>query len=123
MVSMRSIFEYLWQNPYRVIGFVACCVILAVRTWRGRKKECKRLWDRVALPAMVCVIAFINPIPSILLDCSGVDFNCGRVGFIAGRNQKELYKIRSGDCNHLLDFCMGGTISAFASEYLEEYVF
>ncbi len=67
MVSMRSIFEYLWQNPYRVIGFVACCAILAVRTWRGRKKECKRLWDRVAFPAMVCVIAFINPISTHLL--------------------------------------------------------
>ena len=67
MVSMRSIFEYLWRDPYRVIGFVGCCIILTVSVRKDAKVGWKRLWNRLAFPALLCVIIFINPVTTHIL--------------------------------------------------------
>lgn len=61
MVSMRSIFEYRWRDPYRVIGFVGCCIILTVSVRKDAKVE------RLAVPALLCVTIFIDPVTTYIL--------------------------------------------------------
>lgn len=63
MVSMRSIFEYRWRDPYRVIGFVGCCIILTVSV----RKDAKVEWKRLAVPALLRVTIFIDPVTTHIL--------------------------------------------------------
>lgn len=67
MVSMRSIFAYLWSYPERVVFFLACCGLAILLSLKNDKPQFKSIRDRLVIPSLVLIVLFLNPVSTHFL--------------------------------------------------------
>ena len=93
MVSMRSVFAYLWSYPERVVYFLVCCVLVFLLALKKNKPEFKSIRNLLVIPSLVLIVMFLNPVSThflvpnvmehsaLLLDCScRIDYGIGHGG-------------------------------------------
>lgn len=67
MVSMRSIFAYLWSYPERVVYFLVCCVLVFLLALKKNKPEFKSIRNLLVIPSLVLIVMFLNPVSTHFL--------------------------------------------------------
>lgn len=67
MVSMRSLLAYFWVDKLRVLGFVACCVIVLVLAWKYKDAFSRKVFRYIVLPSAILLVLLLNPLVAHLL--------------------------------------------------------
>lgn len=73
MVTFRSLLFYLMKDPFRAYAFVFCCAIVLVIAWLKRSQEMRLIRDRIVLPSLLILAAFVNPVATHFLMNSGLE--------------------------------------------------
>lgn len=67
MVSMRSLWKYLWAFPPRVIGFALCCCAAGFLVWKYRDRFGHKLFRHIIVPSAVVLALVLNPVVAHIL--------------------------------------------------------
>lgn len=67
MVSMRSMWKYLWAFRPRVIGFALCCCIAGFLLWKYRDRFGRRLFRHIIVPSALILVFVLNPVVAHIL--------------------------------------------------------
>ena len=67
MVSMRSMWKYLWAFRPRVIGFALCCCIAGFLVWKYRDRFGRKLLRHIILPSALVLVLVLNPVVAHIL--------------------------------------------------------